>query len=204
MKYIESREELRAVYREPGDIPLRKEMRRLDAHARHFLSKCPFVLIGSQDRDGAADVTPKGDRPGFAQPLDDFTLLIPDRPGNNRLDTWENIIVNPAVGLLFVIPGMDETLRVNGEGRLTVDDDLRHQLAVNGKPAVSVLVVKVHAVYMHCAKAFMRSKLWRPDTWPVRTEFPTLGEIIRDQLALPQDAAELDGGLAAAYSKTMW
>jgi PPOX class probable FMN-dependent enzyme len=204
MKYIESREELRAVYREPGDVPVRKEMRRLDAHARNFLLKSPFVLIGSQDRDGAADVTPKGDRPGFAQPLDDFTLLIPDRPGNNRLDTWENVIVNPAVGLLFVIPGMDETLRVNGEGRLTVDDDLRRRLAVDGKPAVSVLVVKIHAVYMHCAKAFMRSKLWRPDTWPRRSEFPTLGEIIRDQLALPQDAAELDGGLAAAYSKTMW
>jgi PPOX class probable FMN-dependent enzyme len=204
MKYIESREELRAVYREPGDIPVRKEMRRLDAHARNFLLKSPFVLIGSQDRDGAADVTPKGDRPGFAQPLDDFTLLIPDRPGNNRLDTWENVIVNPAVGLLFVIPGMDETLRVNGEGRLTVDDDLRRRLAVDGKPAVSVLVVKIHAVYMHCAKAFMRSKLWRPDTWPRRSEFPTLGEIIRDQLALSQDAAELDGGLAAAYSKTMW
>jgi PPOX class probable FMN-dependent enzyme len=204
MKYIESREELRAVYREPGDVPVRKEMRRLDAYARNFLLKSPFVLIGSQDRDGAADVTPKGDRPGFAQPLDDFTLLIPDRPGNNRLDTWENVIVNPAVGLLFVIPGMDETLRVNGEGRLTVDEDLRRRLAVDGKPAVSVLVVKIHAVYMHCAKAFMRSKLWRPDTWPRRSEFPTLGEIIRDQLALPQDAAELDGGLAAAYSKTMW
>jgi PPOX class probable FMN-dependent enzyme len=204
MKFIESRAELRSVYREPGELPLRKEMRRLDAHARHFLSKSPFVLIGTQDRGGAADVTPKGDRPGFALPLDDFTLAIPDRPGNNRLDTWENILVNPAVGLLFLIPGMDETLRVNGEGRLTVDEELRHRLAVDGKPALSVLVVKIRAVYMHCAKAFLRSKLWSHDTWPARAEMPTLGEILRDQLALAQSPAELDSGLSEAYRQTMW
>jgi PPOX class probable FMN-dependent enzyme len=204
MEFIKSRAELRAVYREPGDLPVRKEMRALDAHARHFLSKSPFVLIGTQDRDGDADVTPKGDRPGFAQPLDDFTLVIPDRPGNNRLDTWENVLVNPAVGLLFLIPGMDETLRVNGEGRLTFDEDLRHRLAVDGKPALSVLVVQISAVYLHCAKAFMRSKLWSAESWPQRSEFPTLGEIIRDQLALAQESAALDEGLADSYRKTMW
>ena len=204
MKYIETHEELRSVYREPGELPLRKEMRRLDPHARNFLAKSPFVLIGTQDRDGNADVTPKGDRPGFAQPLDDFTIAIPDRPGNNRLDTWENVIVNPAVGLLFIIPGMDETLRVNGQARLTVDDELRQRLAVDGKPALSVLVLQIRAVYMHCAKAFMRSKLWSADTWPARAQFPTLGEILRDQLALPQDTDELDAGLADSYAKTMW
>ena len=204
MKFIETRAELRAVYREPGDLPVKKEMRRLDAHARHFLSKSPFVLIGTQDRDGHGDVTPKGDRAGFAQPLDDTTLIIPDRPGNNRLDTWENVVVNPAVGLLFLIPGMDETLRVNGQARLTVDEDLRNRLAVDGKPALTVMVVQIDSVYMHCAKAFMRSKLWNADSWPARSDFPSLGEIIRDQLALPQDSAELDAGLAASYSKTMW
>jgi len=204
MQYIETHDQLRKVYREPGELPLRKEMRRLDAHARHFLAKSPFVLIGTQDRDGHADVTPKGDRPGFAQALDDFTISIPDRPGNNRLDTWENVIVNPAVGLLFLIPGMDETLRVNGEGRLTVDDELRLRLAVDGKPALSVLIVKIGAVYMHCAKAFMRSKLWSADTWPARSEFPSLGEILHDQLTLPQDPADLDAGLAESYRKTMW
>ena len=204
MKFIATHEELRAVYRAPGELPLRKEMRRLDAHARNFLSKSPFVLIGTQDRDGHADVTPKGDRPGFALALDDQTLAIPDRPGNNRLDTWENVVVNPAVGLLFVIPGMDETLRVNGEGRLTVDEDLRQRLAVDGKPALSVLVVKIGAVYMHCAKAFMRSKLWSADTWPARSQMPSLGEIIRDQLALPQETAALDASLAESYRQTMW
>ena len=204
MEFIKSRTELRAVYREPGDLPVRKEMRGLDAHSRHFLSKSPFVLIGTQDCDGHADVTPKGDRPGFAQALDDTTLLIPDRPGNNRLDTWENVIANPAVGLLFVIPGMDETLRVNGEGRLTIDENLRHRLAVDGKPALSVLVVQIRAVYMHCAKAFMRSQLWSAESWPPRSEFPSLGAIIRDQLALAQDTAALDESLADSYRETMW
>ena len=204
MKCIETRDELRAIYREPGELPIRKEMRRLDAHSRRFLANSPFVLIGTQDREGNADVTPKGDRPGFAQPLDDVTLLIPDRPGNNRLDTWENVVANPAVGLLFVIPGMDETLRVNGEGRLTADDALRQRLAVDGKPALSVLVVKIRAVYMHCAKAFMRSKLWTPESWPARSQMPTLGEIIRDQLALAQKPADLDESLAESYRQTMW
>jgi PPOX class probable FMN-dependent enzyme len=204
MQFIETREQLRQVYREPGELPLRKEMRRLDAHARAFLAKSPFVLIGSQDRAGAADVTPKGDRPGFVHALDDVTLAIPDRPGNNRLDTWENVVVNPAVGLLFLIPGMDETLRVNGEGRLTVDEGLRQRLAVDGRPALSVLVVKIKAVYMHCAKAFMRSQLWKAETWPPRANFPSLGEILRDQLALPQEPAELDAGLDASYAKSMW
>ena len=204
MQYIDSRDELRKLYREPGELPLRKELRRLDAHARQFLSRSPFVLIGTQDCDGNADVTPKGDRPGFTHALDDFTLAIPDRPGNNRLDTWENVLVNPAVGMLFLIPGMDETLRVNGEGRLTVDEALRHQLAVDEKPAVSVLVVKIRAVYLHCAKAFMRSRLWTRESWPARSEMPTLGEILRDQLALAENSADLDASLAESYRKTMW
>lgn len=204
MKYIESREELRKVYPPPGDLPLRKELRRLDAHARKFLDLSPFVLIGTQDRDGNADVTPKGDRPGFAQALDDYTILVPDRPGNNRLDSWENLLINPSIGMLFVIPGMNETLRVNGEARLTVDDELRLRLAVDGRPAISVLVVKIGAVYLHCAKAFMRSKLWDHEAWPARSEMPTLGEILRDQLALPQNTAELDSALAESYRRTMW
>lgn len=204
MRFIETREQLRTLYRQPGELPLRKEMRRLEAHSRNFLAKSPFVLIGSQDRSGNADVTPKGDKPGFVAVLDDFTIAIPDRPGNNRLDTWENVIENPAVGLIFLIPGMDETLRINGEARLTDDHALRERLAAEGKLPVSVLVVKIRAVYMHCAKAFMRSHLWMPESWPARSEMPTLGEIMRDQLALPQSGGELDANLAEAYRKTLW
>lgn len=204
MKFIQTREELREHYRHPAENALRKELGLLDRHARTFLAKSPFVLIGSQDRAGNADVTPRGDRPGFTAILDDHTIAIPDRPGNNRLDTWENIVDNPAVGLIFLIPGMNETLRMNGEARLTVDEELRRQLAVDGKPALAVLVVKLRAAYIHCAKAFMRSELWNPDTWPDRSEMPTLGQIIRDQLNLSQTSKELDDGLADGYGKSLW
>lgn len=204
MDFIASHEELRKVYKPAGERALRKELKKLDRHCRAFIARSPFVLIGSSDGNGNADVTPKGDKPGFAAILDDATIAIPDRPGNNRLDTLENIIVNPAVGLLFLIPGMDETLRVNGEAKITTDATLSERLAVEGKPPQSVVVVTVKAVYMHCAKAFMRSQLWKPETWPERSSMPTLGEILRDQFAADQSAAEVDRSLDEAYRQTMW
>jgi PPOX class probable FMN-dependent enzyme len=204
MDFIATREELRGIYKQPGDNAVRKELKRLDGHCRSFIARSPFVLIGSSDGKGNADVTPKGDRPGFAAILDDNTIAIPDRPGNNRLDTLENILANPAVGLLFFIPGMNETLRVNGEARITVDRALRDTLAVDGKPPASVIITTVKAAYMHCAKAFMRSELWNPESWPERQTLPTLGEILRDQLALDQSAQQTDERLAEAYKQTMW
>lgn len=204
MQFIESREELRTLYKSPGDGAVRKELPRLDGHCRSFIAKSPFVLIGSSDRDGNADVTPKGDRPGFVAILDDNNIAIPDRPGNNRLDTLENIVVNPAVGLLFLIPGMNETLRINGHARITTDIALRERLGVDAKLPASVIVVSVKAAYMHCAKAFMRSELWQPESWPDRASLPTLGEILRDQLALAQSVEATDKWLAEGYQKTMW
>lgn len=204
MDFIGTHEELRAIYGTASDVAVRKQMDRLDAHARTFLARSPFVMIGSQGGDGLGDVTPKGDRPGFVSVLDERTIAIPDRPGNNRLDTWANVIDNPSVGLLFMVPGMNETLRINGTARLTVDTGLCERLGVNGRPAKAVLVVAVREVYMHCAKAYIRSELWNPETWPDRKELPTLGEMLRDQLAMAEPAAELDNRLADAYSKTMW
>ncbi|MFI0845813.1 pyridoxamine 5'-phosphate oxidase family protein [Mesorhizobium sp. IMUNJ 23232] len=204
MQFISTREELRQQYKPATEGSLRKELRAFDSHCRNFIAKSPFVLIGSSDSEGNADVTPKGDRPGFVVVLDDRTLAIPDRPGNNRLDTLENILVNPAIGLLFLIPGMNETLRVNGEARITLDGALRERLAVDGKAPQSVIVVKAKAVYMHCAKAFMRSDLWVPEKWRPRAEMPTLGEILKDQLALAETAEQTDRWLDDAYSKSMW
>ena len=204
MEYIETTEALEALYGKPGDRPVRKELRMLDRHARAFIERAPFLAIGSQDGAGGADVTPRGDAPGFVRILDGRTLAIPDRPGNNRLDTWRNIVANPAVGLLFLIPGMNETLRVNGTARLTADAALCEQLAMNGKPARSVAIVKIEVIYMHCAKAFIRSGLWRPETWPDRSEMPTLGEILRDQLALEDSVEALDAGLDEAYRTRLW
>jgi len=204
--FIASHDELRTIYKtpEPTAGSIRKELKQLDHHCRSFIARSPFVLIGSSDGAGNADVTPKGDKPGFAAILDDNTIAIPDRPGNNRLDTLENIILNPAVGLLFLIPGMNETLRVNGVAKITVDAALRERLAAEGKPPISVVIVTVKSAYMHCAKAFMRSELWKPESWPARSSMPTLGQIMRDQLAVDQSAAETDQRLDEAYKQTMW
>ena len=206
MDFIASHDELRRIYKtpEPTAGSIRKELRALDVHCRSFIAKSPFVLVGSSDGQGNADVTPKGDKPGFAAILDETTIAIPDRPGNNRLDTLENIVINPAVGLLFLIPGMNETLRVNGEARITTDPTLRERLAVDGKLPLSVIVISVRAAYMHCAKAFMRSQLWQPESWLDRKTLPTLGEILRDQLAMDQSAKETDRWLDDSYRQTMW
>ena len=206
MDFITSHDALRKIYKtpEPDAGSIRKELKQLDRHCRSFIARSPFVLIGSSDGKGNADVTPKGDKPGFATVLDDNTIAIPDRPGNNRLDTLENIVVNPAVGLLFLIPGMNETLRINGEAKITTDAALRERLAVEGKPPISVVIVTVKAAYMHCAKAFMRSELWKPESWPDRSSMPTLGEILRDQLAVDQSASETDRRLDEAYKQTLW
>ena len=204
MEFITSREELRSHYGVLHELAVKKALPALDHHAKSFIGRSPFVVIGSSDRDGNGDVTPKGDKPGFVGILDDRTIAIPDRPGNNRLDTFENLIVNPTVGLLFLIPGMNETLRVNGVGRITRDQALRERLAAEGRLPITVLVVEVRSCFMHCAKAFMRSQLWKPETWPDRASLPTLGEILRDQLALAENSASIDEGLDQGYRKTMW
>jgi PPOX class probable FMN-dependent enzyme len=204
MDFLTSHEALRAHYKAAHERSLLKEMRSLDAHSKGFLKRSPFVLIGSSDGNGNADVTPKGDRPGFVTVLDDTTIAIPDRPGNNRLDTLENIIVNPAVGLLFLIPGMDETLRINGEARVTADQGLRERLMAEGKLPAAVILVAVQAVYMHCAKAFMRSQLWTPASWPDRASLPTLGQILKDQIGLSDSVEATDRALAESYAQTMW
>ncbi|MEP6567684.1 MAG: pyridoxamine 5'-phosphate oxidase family protein [Mesorhizobium sp.] len=206
MDFVTTRDELRTIYKtpRPTDGSIRKELKALDGHCRSFIGKSPFVLIGSSDGSGNSDVTPRGDRPGFAAILDDRTIAIPDRPGNNRLDTLENILRNSSVGLLFLIPGMNETLRVNGDARITVDATLRERLAVDGREPQSVIVVTVKAAYMHCAKAFMRSDLWKPETWYDRATLPTLGEILRDQMAVAGSAEATDRRLDEEYKQTMW
>lgn len=204
MKYITTREELRTVYKPVSDGAVRKELKALDRHCVSFIGRSPFVLIGTSDGKGHADVTPKGDMPGFVAVLDRNTIAIPDRPGNNRLDTLENLIDEPAIGLIFFIPGMNETLRINGTARMTADDELRQRFEIDGRLPQSVIVVTVEATYMHCAKAFMRSKLWQPDTWPDRGTLPTLGQILTDQLALDQSAASMDDWLDEAYANSMW
>lgn len=188
---VRSEAELRAHYGAVSRLAAEKQMPRLDAHARSFIALSPFMVISSQGADGLGDVSPKGDAPGFVQVLDESTLLIPDRPGNNRLDTLSNLLVNDGVGLLFMIPGVCETLRVNGRARVVTEEDLLAPTAVRGRLPTAGILVAVEEVYLHCAKALVRSKLWADDHKVDRRALPTLGQMLADQIA-GLDAADAD------------
>ncbi len=180
--HITSREQLRAHYAEAKGRAARKTIDHLEAHCRRFIALSPFVLLSTAAADGKGDVTPRGDAPGFVAVLDDHHLAIPDRPGNNRLDSLENILENPEVGLLFMIPGFMETLRINGTAEIRTDDDLRQPFAVNDRLPASVLVVRVREAFMHCAKSIMRARLWEDDARTDRALMPTIGQIVSDQI----------------------
>ena len=205
---IRTEQDLRALFPATHDLALRKCQDHLDPHAREFVARAPFVCIGTQTPDGRADVSPRGDPCGFVKVLDDRTLLIPDRPGNNRLDTLSNLIANPAVGLLFMVPGFDDTLRINGRAQVTRDPDLLSALAVNDRLPTVAIVVSVTEVFLHCAKAFRRSGLWNPDQRQNRREMPSLVHMILDQTTgAPEDPdalAKLDTDLEEAYRKSMY
>ena len=156
-------EDVRAHYLEPHPIALAKEMRQLDRHCRDFIALSPFLVVATSDAEGRVDATPRGDAPGFVAVPNARTLLIPDRRGNNRVDTMMNIAANPHVGLLFMVPGRPETLRVNGPARISVDPALLAPLAADGKPPQAAIVVSIEEVYFQCGKALLRSHLWEPD-----------------------------------------
>jgi PPOX class probable FMN-dependent enzyme len=180
---ITSAEQLREVIiaPPPDSLVFRKQIAALDAYCRTIIAASTFVLLSTSNADGRCDVTPRGDGPGFVLVLDDTTLVIPDRPGNRRIDSMLNIIENPHAGLLFLVPGMDETLRVNGRARITNDARLLEQMTVKGKQPQVGIVVEVEEVFFHCARAFRRAKLWEVDSWPDRDSLPTLGQILADQ-----------------------
>ena len=201
---IDTLDKLRALYPAPRERALRKQLAALDAHCRRFIELSPFVVIASSSADRAMDASPRGGPPGFIKVQGERTLLVPDAPGNNRLDTLENIIATGTVGLLFMVPGVDETLRVNGAARLSCEAAHLLVFAAEKRRPRLVVEVSVAEAYLHCAKAFMRSKLWDHEAWSARSAMPTLGEILRDQLALPQNTAELDSALAESYRQTMW
>lgn len=182
MDIIEDPRQLREMYGVPSERALKKQLKQLDAHCRAFIARSPFLVIASSDPSGRCDASPKGDMPGFVQVLDDETLLIPDRLGNNRVDTIGNLLERPGVGLIFFVPGLNETLRVNGRARVTTDAALLEPLAVNGKVPRSGIFVSAEEVYFHCGKALIRSDLWNAEKQLQRSEFPSLGRILADQI----------------------
>jgi len=179
---IENFERLREVYGAPSERSLKKQLSRFDKHCRAFIARSPFLVIASSDPSGRCDASPKGDAPGFVEVLDDETLLIPDRLGNNRVDTIGNLLERPCVGLIFFVPGLNETLRVNGRARIITDAASLEPLAVNGKVPRSGILVSADEIYFHCGKALIRSDLWNPEKQLRRSEFPSLGRILADQI----------------------
>lgn len=195
--------ELRSRYGTPSRLAAAKQLDRLDAHARRFIGLSPFLVISSHGADGLGDVSPKGDAPGFVQVLDDRTLLIPDRPGNNRLDTLSNLLANDGVGLLFLVPGVCETLRVNGRARVVADEGLLAPTAVRGRLPAAGILVAVEEVYLHCAKALVRSRLWDDDHRVERRSLPSLGQMLADQIA-GLDAAEADARVEDSLKNNLY
>lgn len=182
--------QLRGLYQEPMELALLKQLDRLDDHCRNFIAHSPFVVIGSTRPGRGTDVSPRGDAPGFARVLDANTIAIPDRPGNNRLDTMSNIMADAEIGLLFFIPGIDETLRVNGRARLSRDPALLAAAAVKGREPRLVIVVTVREAFLHCGKALKRSRLWHDDYRVEKKDFPSLGRMIIEQTKPKQITVE--------------
>ena len=181
---IDSKETLRALYPPAKERSVKKQLAQLDKHCLRFIELSPFVVLASGSREGHFDASPRGGDPGFVKAPDNATLLIPDAPGNNRLDTLENIIGTGRIGLLFLIPGVDETLRVNGSARLSDDAELLRNFSNEKRTPKLIIEVKVEDVYLHCAKALMRSKLWSAESQVERAVLPTMGQMLNDQTGI--------------------
>ena len=179
---IESVDALRTIYPPAKDRAVKKQLARLDRHCRQFIALSPFVMLSSSNTAWTMDASPRGGAPGFVKTLDEHTLLIPDAPGNNRLDTLENIVATRQLGLLFLIPGVDETLRVNGAAALATDDATLNLFAEERRPPKLVIRVSVKEAYLHCAKALMRSSLWDAERQIARAALPTMGQMLKDQI----------------------
>lgn len=191
---ITTRARLREVLNETRFRPvLDKDVDRLNDAARRFIAASPFVVMATVGGDGLIDVSPKGDPAGFVEVLDDHTLIVPDRLGNHRLDSYENILVNSTVALIFIIPGFTETLRIAGTGRIVFDRAVQERHKVNGKAPVLALAVDVTQVFMHCSKALVRSRMWKPDQWPSLQDVPTLAEWVKCTVTIPETVDQVQG-----------
>ena len=196
---IQSIEALRRVYTAPKGRAVQKQIDHIDVHCARFIGLSPFVVFASGNVQGALDASPRGGAPGFVRVADAHTLLIPDSPGNNRLDTLTNIIATGSVGLLFMIPGVDETLRVNGRARLNDDISILSTFADDKRTPKLVIEITVLDAYLHCAKAFMRSQLWSPASVVDRAVLPTMGEMLSDQTGM-SGAPETQAEMRARYA----
>ena len=199
---ITTEAELRAHYGEVSPTAQAKGIDHLDKHCINFIERSPFLILSTSD-GVRADTSPKGDKPGFVH-IVDGNLLIPDWPGNKRLDGMRNILSVPWVGTLFMVPNIRETLRVNGKASILIDEDVRKRFETRGKLPVAVLKIEPEEVFLHCSKAFIRSKLWETDTWPDRSVIPPLYVMIKDHANLDKLPYENAQAMEQAMEKTLY
>jgi len=188
---VTSEQELRAIFGEPSERAVLKCRPSLDEHSRAFIAASPFALLATSNAAGQCDVSPKGDAPGFVLVLDETHLIVPDRPGNNRTDGMRNILENPHVGMIFLVPGRGDTLRVNGRASIIRDAEILARLTMHGKLPRVALGVEVEEAYLHCPKAFLRSSLWDPSTWTDPQKLPSFAQMLWDQVPTARNAASL-------------
>ena len=201
---IETAEQLRSSYGEPSERAARKSLDHLDRHCRRFIALSRFAVLASAGADGRVACAPRGDPAGFVAVLDDRTVLLPDRLGNNRVDSLRNVLESPYVGLLFLIPGVNETLRLNGRASLTTDPSLLEPLSVKGRAPRSGLVIEVEEVFLQCTKALVRSRLWADESRVDRKAvLPSFGQMLADHVGLP-DGEAVEREVQARIRKTMY
>ncbi|MBT2687703.1 pyridoxamine 5'-phosphate oxidase family protein [Bacillus sp. ISL-47] len=204
-KVIDSEEELRLLLGTPSRTAANKIIHKLDHHCREFIGQSPILFLSTADSAGRCDTSPRGDAPGFVHILDDHTFVIPERPGNKRMDSLLNILSNPHVGLLFAIPGLEETLRINGHARIIRDSKILEQMAAYGKNPILGIAVEVDECYIHCAKAFKRSKLWDQSHWLDKQDLPKPAQILADHVNLPGlDSEKIENALLESYEKRLY
>lgn len=200
---VTAHEELRALLGEPGRRSITKERRSLHEVDRQWLAASPFCLVATAGADGSCDVSPKGDPPGFAIVLNDTTIAIPERPGNRRADGFHNILDNPHIGLIFLIPGRDDTLRINGRARLLRDAPFFDRMVVKGHRPQFAVLVEIEQVFYHCSKAFLRSHLWQPEGWPAPETLPSRAQVVKATQP-EENLTELEQHYGANYLKGLY
>jgi len=201
---ISNQEELAALFGNPSDMVSNKVVNFIDDHIKSYISKTPLVFLSTSDSSGLCDVSPRGDQAGFVHIIDNKHLVIPERPGNRRFDSLRNIISNPNVGMVFIIPGLKETLRINGQACVMNDEDILSKLKVQGKRPWLGIGVRVEECFIHCAKAFMRSGIWESTTWLDPDSLPVPSQILADHINQDYSEEDIRKALTESYQKKMY
>ncbi len=200
---IDSTAELRTVYKPPAPRATQKVLDHLDIHCRDYIALSPLCVLSTASAHGQPDASPRGDPPGFVQVLDEKTLLLPDRPGNNQVDSLQNIVENPSVGLLFFVPGMNETLRVKGKAEIVIDEEALKPMQERGRAPLSGLKVTVEEAFLHCGRSLIRSRAWDPESRIDRSVYPSYGQVLADQIA-GASAKEIDASEEEANRERLY